>query len=279
MTLTRHQGAPEAALARLAHVFPDGPASEPGRQTFETSVYCMHAAIEIALDAGDLESSRAWLECHDRWMAWSGHIPFTTIGHRLWARYHRVAGDPVAARERAEQALALATEPRQPLALLAAERFLGELDTESGAFVSARNHLAAALALADACQAPFERALTLVAMAELAVASGERNAARGALGEARAICEPLGATPTLARLSALEARLGATPKPRYPAGLSAREVEVLRLVSQGLTDAEVAERLFLSPRTVGQHLRNVYNKLGVNSRAAATRFAVEHELS
>lgn len=64
----------------------------------------------------------------------------------------------------------------------------------------------------------------------------------------------------------------------YPAGLTAREVEVLALVAQGLTDAKVAERLVLSPRTVNAHLTSVYNKLGVNSRAAATRFAVEQKL-
>ncbi len=64
----------------------------------------------------------------------------------------------------------------------------------------------------------------------------------------------------------------------YPAGLTAREVEVLRLVAQGLTDAQVAERLVVSPRTVTTHLTSIYNKLGVNSRVAATRFAVEHHL-
>ena len=53
---------------------------------------------------------------------------------------------------------------------------------------------------------------------------------------------------------------------------------MLGLVAQGLTDAEVAERLYLSPRTISQHLRSVYNKLGVSSRAAATRFAVMHGL-
>jgi class 3 adenylate cyclase len=64
-----------------------------------------------------------------------------------------------------------------------------------------------------------------------------------------------------------------------PGGLSAREIEVLRLVAEGLTDAQVAERLFLSRRTVNQHLRSIYNKLGVSTRAAATRFAVEHGLA
>ena len=63
-----------------------------------------------------------------------------------------------------------------------------------------------------------------------------------------------------------------------PGGLSEREVEVLRLVAQGLTNAEIAERLFLSPHTVNAHLRRIYDKLDVTSRSAATRFAMEHGL-
>jgi ATP/maltotriose-dependent transcriptional regulator MalT len=68
-------------------------------------------------------------------------------------------------------------------------------------------------------------------------------------------------------------------RPGHPAGLTAREVEVLRLVAEGLTDAQVAEHLFLSPRTVNGHLRAIYGKLGVATRAAATRFALEHGLA
>jgi predicted ATPase/DNA-binding CsgD family transcriptional regulator len=62
------------------------------------------------------------------------------------------------------------------------------------------------------------------------------------------------------------------------AGLSERELEVLRLVAEGLTDAQVARELYLSPRTVGWHLRSVYRKLGVPSRAAAAKAAVERSL-
>lgn len=62
-------------------------------------------------------------------------------------------------------------------------------------------------------------------------------------------------------------------------GLSPREVEVLRLVAEGLTDAQVAARLSLSPRTVGQHLRSIYNKCDLPSRSAATRFAFQHNLA
>ena len=62
-------------------------------------------------------------------------------------------------------------------------------------------------------------------------------------------------------------------------GLTPREVEVLRLVAHGLSDQAVAERLTISSRTVNAHLTSIYNKLGVKSRAAATRFALEHGLN
>ena len=65
----------------------------------------------------------------------------------------------------------------------------------------------------------------------------------------------------------------------YPEGLTRREVEVLRVVTQGLTNAQIAERLFLSPNTVNGHLYSIYSKLGVSSRSAATRFAFEHDLN
>jgi predicted ATPase/DNA-binding CsgD family transcriptional regulator len=64
----------------------------------------------------------------------------------------------------------------------------------------------------------------------------------------------------------------------YPFGLTPREVEVLRLVSQGLTNIQVAEQLIVSPLTVNAHVRSIYNKLDVTTRSAATRLAIEHHL-
>jgi DNA-binding CsgD family transcriptional regulator len=64
----------------------------------------------------------------------------------------------------------------------------------------------------------------------------------------------------------------------YPAGLTSRELEVLRLVAQGLTSAQIAEHLTLSVLTVNTHVRSIYSKLGVTSRSAATRWAIEHHL-
>ena len=64
----------------------------------------------------------------------------------------------------------------------------------------------------------------------------------------------------------------------HPAGLTDREVEVLRLVAQGLSNAEIAEQLVISLLTVKAHMRSLYNKLGISSRSAATRYAIEHQL-
>jgi DNA-binding CsgD family transcriptional regulator len=66
--------------------------------------------------------------------------------------------------------------------------------------------------------------------------------------------------------------------PAYPADLSAREVEVLRLVAKGLTNAQVAQELYISPRTVNAHMGSVYHKIGSSTRAQAARFAAEHGL-
>jgi DNA-binding CsgD family transcriptional regulator len=68
--------------------------------------------------------------------------------------------------------------------------------------------------------------------------------------------------------------------PRRPRadGLTLREVEILRLVTSGRTNRQLAEELGVSTRTVDAHLRSIYAKLGVKSRSAATRYAVEHDL-
>jgi len=70
----------------------------------------------------------------------------------------------------------------------------------------------------------------------------------------------------------------ANPKPTSLSVLTAREMEVLRLLATGLTSAQIAERLVISLLTVNTHVRSIYSKLGVTSRSAATRYAVEHQL-
>jgi DNA-binding NarL/FixJ family response regulator len=75
-----------------------------------------------------------------------------------------------------------------------------------------------------------------------------------------------------------EAEVNHAPAPVYPDGLTAREVEVLRLLAQGWTDLQIAEQLVISPRTVSTHLTSIYRKIQVTTRSAATRYALEKKL-
>ncbi len=84
------------------------------------------------------------------------------------------------------------------------------------------------------------------------------------------LLQPLPAAP-----APTPATKSATP---YPDGLTAREVEVLRLLATGLTSAQIAEQLIIGVVTVNFHVRSIYSKLGVSSRSAATRYAIEHKL-
>jgi DNA-binding CsgD family transcriptional regulator/tetratricopeptide (TPR) repeat protein len=279
-TLVRGVG--DVALAwRLVHdALPDGVTTEPGINPYLYAQVGQRLAVALCLDAGDLPQARAWLDAHEHWLAWSGAVVGKAAGQALWGTYYRAVGDAQQAEHHARQALADATEPRQPLALLAAHRLLGELATDAGRFADAASDLANALALADACADPYERALSLLALAELHATTGNRTEAVTVLDEMRSLCGPLGAKPARTRADELAARVTSMPasSPAYPAGLSAREVEVLRLLAAGHTNQEIADTLFVSVHTVRAHLRNILSKTDTTSRAAAVAFAFQHGL-
>src|SRR5947208_15359452 len=68
------------------------------------------------------------------------------------------------------------------------------------------------------------------------------------------------------------------PRPTHAIKLTTREKDVLRELAQGITDAEIAERLTITGRTVGKHLENIFQKLGVNTRSPAIRHAIDNRL-
>jgi DNA-binding CsgD family transcriptional regulator/tetratricopeptide (TPR) repeat protein len=279
--LARAQGEPALAWRHLRQVLPAGAATPPGTIRFDFAEMLQRLAVALALDGNDLDTATAWLHAHDQWLDWAGVVLGQSEGEALWAQYYWQASKPEQAREHAERALAHATEPRQPLALIAAHRLLGELDTEAGRFDDAATHLADSLALADACAAPYERALTLLARAELRVAGHRREEATFLLNDTRAILIPLGAQPALARVDALAANLAAThaSPPTYPAGLSTREVEVLRLIAAGKSNREIAAALYLSPGTVNVHVTHILTKTNTSNRTEAAIFARDHGLA
>ena len=64
----------------------------------------------------------------------------------------------------------------------------------------------------------------------------------------------------------------------WPAGLGDREVDVVRLVARGLSNRQIGQALVVSPRTAGNHVQHIYDKLGMSTRAAVTLFAIQHNL-
>jgi DNA-binding NarL/FixJ family response regulator len=281
--LARWQGDAEMAWRCVHEPYPIRPVSEPGEEMGTLPLEFQLLAAGLALDTGDLHTARRWLDLHRRWLEFMDATLGRAEGAVIEAAWHRAAGDGDRACDHAEEALRWATNPRQPLALLAARRMLGILATDARRHADAAEHLTAALALADACRAPWERALTLLAHADLAVAQGDHAAAASLLANVRTICTPMDARLALAQADRIAAHLTTGTAPLrssvpFPAGLSAREVEVLRLVAAGLSNGAIAEQLFLSPSTVKVHAGNIFAKLGVTNRAAATRYAIDHGL-
>lgn len=118
--------------------------------------------------------------------------------------------------------------------------------------------------------APYEVARTRALLAGACAALGDHEAEAMEREAARDAFHRLGAVPDLARLEA-------PGKPDH--GLSMREIEVLRLIARGMTNREIAATLVISEHTVARHVQNIYAKLRVSSRSAATAFAFEHELT
>jgi DNA-binding CsgD family transcriptional regulator len=277
--VARGQGDVDLAWSMVRELVPGGPATEPGNGLYVQSLDQFRLGVGLALDEGDAVTARIWLEAHDRWLDWASAVLGRAEAALLWAQYHQLANEPRLAREKAIQALALASEPRQPLVLTAAHRYLGRLNVQAGAFDQAEDHLHRSLDLADACAAPFERAQTLLELAELRLAQGRSDEVTILLSEVRATCKTLRALPTLTRLATLEKRLSRQrSRQRTALGLTPREDDVLRMILEGMTDREIANALSISHFTVMRHVSNILNKLGVNSRTAAVALALKHDL-
>jgi DNA-binding NarL/FixJ family response regulator len=105
-------------------------------------------------------------------------------------------------------------------------------------------------------------------------ALGDDDGADLELDAACHVFRQLGAAPDLARMKALSGRSAAASA----CGLTPREIEVLRLIAAGKTNRAIAEELGISEKTVARHVSNIFTKLDLSSRAAATAYAYEHDL-
>jgi ATP/maltotriose-dependent transcriptional regulator MalT len=182
-------------------------------------------------------------------------------------------GDVEGARAAADELSRLATLADTPLLHATAALARGAARLAAGDPRSALATFRTALNLWQNLDAPYEAARVRVGIGLACRALGDDDAAANELTAARDAFVILGAAPDVRRVDTI---IGAPP--RIPGGLSARESEVLRQVAAGHTNREIAGALGISERTVDRHVSNIYTKLDVSSRAAATSFAHEHKL-
>ena len=180
------------------------------------------------------------------------------------------AGDLVAAEAAADELVASVEHTEAPL------RRARAAEARAAVLLARGQPLEALPLLRDAARSwqdlgmPYDGARARVRIGDCLRAAGDDEAAALEYDAARVVFEDLGARPDLERL-------GAAPH-ASAGGLTEREAEVVRLVATGLTNRAIADALFLSEKTVARHLANVYAKLGISSRSAATAWAYEQGL-
>jgi len=220
-------------------------------------------------------------------------------------------GDPARAQPLLEESLAICRELGDRRTIAKVVYFLGDAASGRRDHAAARTLYEESLSMSVELGDRWLSAISIEGLARIALGTGQPEAAARLLGAADALRDTIGASRSAAYWRLLSegvqyqvcAKLGRdafeaardagralTPEQApvvlggaatmsdadRSASLTVRELEVLRLVADGLSDAQVAERLVLSLRTVHAHLRSIYRKLDVRSRSAATRYAVEH---
>jgi predicted ATPase/DNA-binding CsgD family transcriptional regulator len=244
---------------------------------------CFHLLGQITLLQGEAEEARSWFEHSVALHQELGHQAGLAWALSGLARVALTQNDYAAARSRYEESLTRARAMDDRELFVTCVEGLAMVMSAQGAPAWAARLWGAAEVLREMIGeplSPVEHAFYESAIMDLRRRVGERAfAAAWAGGRTmtpdqvlqaqipRTALPPSPSTPAAERIAI-----------SYPAGLTTRQVEVLRLVAQGLTNEQVAEQLVISPRTVDTHLTSIYSKIGVSSRSAATRYALEHHL-
>jgi DNA-binding CsgD family transcriptional regulator len=259
----------QAELHRLRGEFAE--AEEAYRQANQWGHSPQPGLAQLRLAQGDVAAASAAIrrvmdEAQDR-----------VARSRVLAVYVEIglAVDEVAAaRAAADELSHIAADLDAPLLQAAAARATGAVLLAEGDARAACDTLRRAWTAWRDLDAPHEAARVRVLVGVACRALGDEDTAGMELEAARVVFEQLGAAPDLARVDALVRRAPSGE----PHRLTPRELQVLRLVTAGRTNKAIAAELVLSERTVDRHVSNIFTKLGVTSRAAATAYAYEHRL-
>lgn len=203
----------------------------------------------------------------------------------VWqASFFADLGDEAATAQRADALSSMASQTGNPETMAALAHALAELASLANRPEEAVTHFQQALAQAEKLEIPLEHALTLWRLGGALRRVGDEPAAARHLAGAYRLTRNLGARPLGARIQAeLEALGERVEEGSHPdeaalasrGGLTRRQMEITRLLAEGLTNKEIAQKLFLSPRTIDMHVGNILERLDCRSRTEAARKAAE----
>lgn len=184
------------------------------------------------------------------------------------------SGDQAAARTASAELDEVAQRLEAPALRAAAAHAAGAIALAAGEAGRAASHLRDAWELWQEVPAPYEVARVRARLGQAYTALGDDEGGRMEIEAASEVFEQLGARPDVERLLVVQAREAVAPSGR----LTGREVEVLRQIAAGKTNRAIATELAISEKTVARHISNIFTKLDLSSRSAATAYAYQHKL-
>ena len=275
--LTQPSGQPAAGMAfyqkgelhRLRGEFSE--AEEAYRQANQWGRTPQPGMALLRLAQGQMEAAEAAIrraldEAQDR-----------VIRSKLLAAYVEIAlsgGDIQSARAAADELSEVAADLNAPLLHAVSAHATGAVLLAEGEARAALAALRRSRMAWQELEAPYEAARVRVLVGLACREFGDEDGAEMELNAARQVFQQVGAAPDLAHVEALSKKADA----KAAGGLTAREVQVLRLVAAGKTNRAIAAELFISEKTVARHMNNIFAKLGLSSRSAATAYAYQHDL-
>jgi DNA-binding CsgD family transcriptional regulator len=259
----------QAELHRLCGEFPQ--AEEAYRQATRWGRSPQPGLAQLRLSQGQVDAAEAAISSA------LDEAQEPTTRSRLLAAYVEIllaANDVPAARFAADELSGIAAKIDAPMLHAMAAHASGSVLFAEGEHRNALTTLRRAWTGWRKLEAPYEAARVRVLVGLAYRSLGDDETAEMELDAARWVFQQLGAAPDLARVEELSRAEVARPA----GGLTAREVQVLALVAKGETNKAIAAELVLSERTVERHVSNIFTKLGVSSRSAATAHAYQHHL-
>jgi DNA-binding NarL/FixJ family response regulator len=259
----------QAELHRLRGEF--GQAEEGFRQASEAGHSPHPGLAQLRLAQGQVEAALAAIrlaadEAQDR-VTQARLLP-------ALAEIALAAGDVPAARDAAHELSEIAAAFNAPLLHAISAQATGAVLLAQGESRAALHALRPAWKAWQELEAPYEAARVRALIAQACRELGDKDTAAMEFEAARRALQQLGAQPELARVE----RLSRPAASKAGGGLTAREVEVLRLVAAGKTNRAIADQLVISEKTVARHVSNIFTKLGISSRSGATAYAYQHDL-